>query len=592
MADQQLNIKLNAIDNASKALNDVKKEVTNLGGATDKVSSSFLTFKNAIFAVTAYIGSVTLKNIVNTTAKFQDLRTTLSTITRSTESGAEAFRLLNDLSKKSQFDIGQLSDSFITLYNAGINPTEKLLKTFIDTANRTAKPLDTLNDLTRLFAKSTEGGLNLQSLTQLANSGIPVFTILEKRLGLAREQIANFASNSKNATLILDTLTQSFNELYGGTTEKKINDLSIAQSILTKRFADFEAIIGGEFQQSLVTLLNNFGKILETARPIAIIIGETLNGAVQTLNVYFEGVNKTLQFFIDLFKELSDLLKPVTDLFKSLSDTIELYVLKSWNKFTNLLDAGINKYKQFKSLVTGQPLEVPVVVPQNQGQEYQITPPEIKKQELTFLDEIAKKFGILISSSKTLSDNIAEGMVKTIGDFSRGIAESIVLGKSLQGTLKGIAQTILIEIITAQVKEIAVLLSKLAIVKAIAFYNSMGSSGGGGFLSSLVKIGMSAFGGGGVNTTLTGTEGSFAEGGSVRGGMPITVGERGRELFVPSTNGTIVPNQDLNSSGMNITFNIQANDVRGIKELLIDNRATIINLVNQGANQKGKSNVV
>ena len=592
MADQQLNIKLNAIDNASKALNDVKKEVTNLGGATDKVSSSFLTFKNAIFAVTAYIGSVTLKNIVNTTAKFQDLRTTLSTITRSTESGAEAFRLLNDLSKKSQFDIGQLSDSFITLYNAGINPTEKLLKTFIDTANRTAKPLDTLNDLTRLFAKSTEGGLNLQSLTQLANSGIPVFTILEKRLGLAREQIANFASNSKNATLILDTLTQSFNELYGGTTEKKINDLSIAQSILTKRFADFEAIIGGEFQQSLVTLLNNFGKILETARPIAIIIGETLNGAVQTLNVYFEGVNKTLQFFIDLFKELSDLLKPVTDLFKSLSDTIELYVLKSWNKFTNLLDAGINKYKQFKSLVTGQPLEVPVVVPQNQGQEYQITPPEIKKQELTFLDEIAKKFGILISSSKTLSDNIAEGMVKTIGDFSRGIAESIVLGKSLQGTLKGIAQTILIEIITAQVKEIAVLLSKLAIVKAIAFYNSMGSSGGGGFLSSLIKIGASAFGGGGVNTTLTGTEGSFAEGGSVRGGMPITVGERGRELFVPQTNGTIIPNQDMGASGMNITFNIQANDVRGIKELLIDNRATIINLVNQGANQKGKSNVV
>ena len=84
----------------------------------------------------------------------------------------------------------------------------------------------------------------------------------------------------------------------------------------------------------------------------------------------------------------------------------------------------------------------------------------------------------------------------------------------------------------------------------------------------------------------------MAEGGAVRGGMPITVGERGRELFVPNTSGTIVPNHDLAGSGMNITFNIQANDVRGIKELLIDNRATIINLVNQGANQKGKSNVV
>jgi hypothetical protein len=44
--------------------------------------------------------------------------------------------------------------------------------------------------------------------------------------------------------------------------------------------------------------------------------------------------------------------------------------------------------------------------------------------------------------------------------------------------------------------------------------------------------------------------------------------------------------------GSNFTFNIQANDVRGIRELLIDNRATIINLVNQSANAKGKSNVV
>ena len=588
MAEQQLKIRIDAIDNATKALTEVKNQLKGLSTTTENVSNSFLTFKNAILAVTAYIGTVTLKNIVNTTAKFQDLRTTLSTITRSTESGAEAFRLLNDLSKKSQFDIGQLSDSFITLYNSGINPTEKLLKTFIDTANRTAKPIDTLNDLTRLFAKSTEGGLNLQSLSQLANNGIPVFTILEKKLGLTREQIQNFAQSSKNATLILDTLTQSFNDLYGGTTENKINDLSIAQSILNKRFLDFQAIIGGEFQQSLVTLLNKLGQILETARPVATIIGETLNVAVQGLNIYFDGVNKTLQFFIDLFKEIQTLLKPVTDLFKSFADVVELDVLKAWNKFTNVLDVGIKKYKEFKSLITGQPLEVPVVPVQTTNQEYQITPPEVKKQELTFLDEIAKKFGVLISSSKTLSDNIAEGMVKTIGDFSRGIAESIVLGKSLQGTLKGIAQTILIEIISAQVKEIAVLLSKLAIVKAIAFYNSLGSSGGGGsFLGSLAKIGLSAFGGGDI----TATEGSFAEGGSVRGGMPITVGERGRELFVPETNGTIIPNQDL-GDGMNITFNIQANDVRGIKELLIDNRATIINLVNQGANQKGKSNVV
>ena len=584
MADQQLNIRIDAIDNASKALGNVKKEVNNLSGATNNVTSSFLSFKNAILAVTTYIGGTTLKSIVDTTSRFQDLKTTLSTLTGSTNSGSEAFRLLNDLSKRSQFDINQLSDSFVTLYNSGINPTEKLLSTFIDTANRTSRPLETLSDLTRLFAKSTEGGLNLQSLTQLANSGIPVFTILEKKLGLVREQIANFASKASNATLILDTLTQSFADLYGGTTANKINDLSIAQSILNKKFLDFEAIIGGEFQKSLVTLLNNLGKILETARPVAVVIGELLNASIQGLNIYFEGANKTLQFAIDLFKELRDLLKPVTDLFIGLGDTIQTYVVGSWNKFNNVLDIGLKKYKEFKSLITGVPLETPVVATQNQ--EYAITPPETKKKELTFLDELAKKFGILVSTSKDMSDNIAEGMVKAIGDFSRGIAESIVLGKSLQSTLKSVAQTILIEIISAQIKEIGILLSKLAITKAIAFYNSIGSGGGGSIFSALGSL----FGGGG---DISGIMGSFAEGGDVKGNVPITVGERGREIFVPKTDGTIIPNQDLaKTSGMNITFNIQANDVRGIKELLIDNRATIINLVNQGANAKGRSNVV
>ena len=586
MADQQLNIRIDAIDNASKALNNVKKEINGLGGSTNSLTASFLTFKTALFAVTAYIGGATFKSIVATTTRFQDLKTTLSTLTGSTNSGSEAFRLLNDLSKKSQFDINQLSDSFITLYNSGINPTEQLLKTFLNTATRTARPLETLTDLTRLFAKSTEGGLNLQSLTQLANVGIPVFSILEKKLSLSREQITAFASKASNATLILDTLLSSFNELYGGTLEKNINNLSIAQSAFNKKLQDLEGTVGGKFQDSLALLINQFSSILETIKPVAEVIGSVLNTNIKILTDLFSLLNKGLQVYIDFQKELTELLKPATDLFKGLAETIELYAVKAWNNFNNKIDSGIKKYREFKSLITGQPLEVPVVSNKNTDEGYSITPPETKKKDLTFLDELAKKFGILISTSKELSDNVAEGMVKAIGDFSKGIAESIILGKSLQSTFKGIVQTILIDLITAQLKEIGVLITKLALVKAIAFYNSVSS--GGGFLNSLIKLGASAFGGGDI----TGTEGSSAEGGAIKGGLPYTVGERGREIFVPSTNGTIIPNHDINTGGMNITFNIQANDVRGIRELLIDNRATIINLVNQGANQKGRSNVV
>jgi hypothetical protein len=211
---------------------------------------------------------------------------------------------------------------------------------------------------------------------------------------------------------------------------------------------------------------------------------------------------------------------------------------------------------------------------------------------------------------RSLNKTIAEGVVVGVKNVSVAIAESIVLGKKLTDTFRELTQKLLVKILSQLIEEQLIKLALIALDELKLFISrqqtaeiqkqntllaqrqSMGGDSGG-FLGTLFNIGASIFGGGGGMTPIDASVVSpFAEGGSVRGGMPITVGERGRELFVPNTSGTIVPNHELANSGMNITFNIQANDVRGIKELLIDNRATIINLVNQGANQKGKSNVV
>ena len=40
------------------------------------------------------------------------------------------------------------------------------------------------------------------------------------------------------------------------------------------------------------------------------------------------------------------------------------------------------------------------------------------------------------------------------------------------------------------------------------------------------------------------TGGGFAEGGKVRGGVPIVVGEKGTELFVPDQDGEIIPDDE------------------------------------------------
>lgn len=57
----------------------------------------------------------------------------------------------------------------------------------------------------------------------------------------------------------------------------------------------------------------------------------------------------------------------------------------------------------------------------------------------------------------------------------------------------------------------------------------------------------------------------FAGGGRVGGGSPILVGERGPEVFLPRSGGTIVPNDQLGGQAVNITFNIQTPDVAGFQ---------------------------
>jgi hypothetical protein len=559
MADNQLNIKLNAIDNTSKAFNSVK--------------GSILSLRNALIGLGA--GAI-IKPIIDITKEFETLRTTLRFVTGSVEGGQRAFGLLRNLSKQTQFSTKELSDTFITLQNSGIEPTDELLRTFIDTASATANSLDTLNDLTRLFAKGATGaGIGSQSLSQLASKGIPVFQILEKELGLTRSQLNKFADDAEGSAVILEALERGLANTFGGASSQRAGDLAIVFKNLFENLKDVADLLGtdGGFSNSFKELLKSFGELLKTLEPVIIILGKLLNFVTELANVGLVLLNNSLKLVL------------------------------------GTLDKVVRGLGQVVGYGTG--------IPQTVGlDEDRTVAPDIKQAKIEDKSLIGILEGKLKGevaladlAFKNLNKTIAEGAVIGIKNISGAIAESIVLGKKLTDTFRELAQKVLVKLLSQLIEEQLVKIALLAldqlklfiskqqtaeIVKQnalLAQQQSMGG-GGGGFLSSLFNIGMSAFGGGGGMTPIDASVVSpFAEGGSVRGGMPITVGERGRELFVPNTNGTIVPNHDMGSAS-NITFNIQANDVRGIKELLIDNRATIINLVNQGANQKGKSNVV
>ena len=74
----------------------------------------------------------------------------------------------------------------------------------------------------------------------------------------------------------------------------------------------------------------------------------------------------------------------------------------------------------------------------------------------------------------------------------------------------------------------------------------------------------------GIGGLISNAFGGFrANGGSVSAGTPYVVGERGAELFVPSSSGTIIPNGGVGGSTINITVN-GAIDAEGTARTIVD----------------------
>jgi lambda family phage tail tape measure protein len=81
----------------------------------------------------------------------------------------------------------------------------------------------------------------------------------------------------------------------------------------------------------------------------------------------------------------------------------------------------------------------------------------------------------------------------------------------------------------------------------------------------------------------------LAEGGPAKAGKPYLIGEKGPELFVPQTSGTVIPNNKLSGNNVGevsapitnnyITNNINAVDAKSVAQLFVENRKTLLGTV-------------
>ena len=234
--------------------------------------------RTAFAAVTAAVVALGGAQLIQTTARFQDLQTQLNSITGSAENGARAFNQIRQFATRSQFSVEQLTVAYSTLAAAGITPTNRLLRLFADTAAITSDQVGTLRAITDLFARSTAGGLGLEDLNRLADRGVPVFRILQERLGLTRLEITRFAQTAEGARTVLQALQEGIEEEFGGASTAILGNLSVAISNLRIAFTDLQVTVGNLFSEQLAAGINRLTASLSALAMNSDLVRRILNG--------------------------------------------------------------------------------------------------------------------------------------------------------------------------------------------------------------------------------------------------------------------------------------------------------------------------
>ncbi len=182
--------------------------------------------------------------------------------------------------------------------------------------------------------------------------------------------------------------------------------------------------------------------------------------------------------------------------------------------------------------------------------------PGIKKTVQPIIEGLFNAFGKIASTIKDNEDNLRPlfNLFKTVATFvAEKLAPAIgttlgtaleVVGTLISGLITGFGKVVkAIETVITTIKNLINLVTSNPLVKGI-----------GNVISS-------AFGGGRAN------------GGAVNAGTSYLVGERGAELFVPETDGRIIPNDKLGGGGVvnNISINVSgAIDREGTARQIID----------------------
>ena len=591
MANQKLLIDIIANDKSKQALNGVQRGLA-------KVKQSVFNLRNAFIGLGA---GVVLKGFVDAGIQVENLSVQLKTLFGSAQEGEKALRSITKFAAGTPFELRNIQQGVTSLAVVRKN------------AEKAGVSFDDLLTLTGNVAAQMGGDFALASfqIQKAFSAGIASAETLKER-GVAG--MAGFkAGVSVNAMDTIKLMNKAFGK--GGEFGNLMDELSQTLfgtiSNLKDAFFIFQVEVSKGFFDALKNNLGDLKKTVEENRKeideFGAMIGAGLSKAINGTAKFLKFLKDNIMLITEAFR-IFIALKVVT-FFYNLSVAIgvangamlgfnatvrkNLLIGTAVAVISNLdrIIGKLKEYAELMGLIDGK--ETPKPDEDKRNNDAELVKKFAKMETLS--EAIDRNFKDVFISFREANETVINDMQgklsiigQTIGkslsggikNFSDAFARSVILGEKLSDTFKKMAQQLGVRILSALIEILARKSVELAIEKLITREKQKQAA-----LST--SNALSGLG------SLVGFFGGRASGGSVQKGQPYVVGEQGAELFIPNQSGQITQSARGTDTGTtNINFTINALDVKGVEELLLDNRSTIVNVINGALNDQGKEALV
>ena len=616
MATQKLNIDIVARDRSKQALGKLQ-------GSLGRLKQSVFNLRNAFIGLGA---GLVIRNIVNTGKQIENLQVQLKFLFGSAQEGAKAFDEMAKFAAKVPFSLEEIQSGsgVLSVVSKDAQELAKLMKItgnvaavtgldFKTTAEQIQRSLsagisaadlfrdkgvkdmlgfsagakvsveDTIKAFERVFG---EGGRFDGATDELAKT-------FSGTLSMIGDKVFNFKRVLLEAGFFRE-LKNQFGDL-----NKFLEDNGNKVDALAKKVGKGLAIAFKGLADTVIFVKNNIDKFaLALGALISMKVAGFFYGIVTAINAMtfaMKGFNiatkrniifgsvlvfaSAMGFLIKKFKEFKGELNEQEHTIESLTKEIEKY-----EKILSNTRANVRAKKNAKEQIVL--LEEKINLLKQERDEANLAATAHMRVKTTFDEQksVLQEINSLLKKDLEEITNVSKQVTGVLNDgikgFSKGIAESIVLGKELHMTMKELAQTLSVKILSIVIETITRKGVELAIEKMITRekekqaglrHHSTGST-----IFSMAKSFL-----------------GFAKGGAVSKGQPVVVGERGAEMFVPNSTGQITQAARGTGGGtVNVNFNIEAIDSNSFNSVLVENRGIITSIINNALNEKGRRELV